>query len=184
MMNHSCFLNDDLQLALVMAERAEFLSQQGPDYDSSIQGSYEERIRHELERLNSAIGSINYYCVQVGSAEEYFKGTMAEAYEALRKCAQTIGVDAIANAKPFFKILRKVKRAAGKLEEQKFVLAKCEVELNEKNAKLAEIEKHFDEKVGQDEEANAEALEVCRTLNMDFYIWTIKDHLSIFTSFV
>ena len=161
-MNHSCFLKDDLQLAKVMAERAEVLLQQGPDHDNSIQGSYEERVRHELEELNSAIGSINHYCVQVGNAEEYFKGTMAEAYEALRKCAQTIGVDAIVTAKPFFKTVKKVRKAAERVEEQKLVLAKCEVELNEKNAILAEIEKHFDEKVGLDEEANAEALEVGR----------------------
>lgn len=167
-MNHSCFLKDDLQLAMVMAERAEVLSQQGADHDSSIQGSYEERVRHELEKLNAAIGSINYYCGQVGNAEEYLKGTTAEAYESLKKCARTIGVEAIVNSKPFFKIMKRVKKVAEKVEEQKLVLAKCEVELNDKDAKLSEVEKRFDDKVGQDEEANSEALEVRKSARVQF----------------
>lgn len=140
---------------MTMAEgRSAFL--RGASAEASEFGA---RIKDELETLNLRISDINRLGLEAGNARIVFGCSLKESLQLLRECAIDIGVDVIERSRPYFKLVKRVRKDAAKFKELNATFERADERCRELRSTLKMAEERVKESVGS-HEVDIEGLEM------------------------
>ena len=150
----SCVFGQEfLRLHMIMAEGSnfKFLSAKGSVFES--------KITDELENLNLRIASINELEQEAGRAERSYEDKMEESFEALKNCANKIGIEVLEAARPYFKLVKRVQKADEKVKIHATAHERANDYWFEMKSKLMQIEERIMQTSGS-QELEIEGLEI------------------------
>ena len=120
---------------------------------------FESKITDELENLNLRIASINELEQEAGRAERSYEDKLEESFEALKNCANKIGIEVLEAARPYFKLVKRVQKADEKVKTHATAHERANNYWFQMKSKLLQIEKRVIETSGN-QEVDLEGLEM------------------------
>ena len=138
---------------MIMAEGSSF------KFLSAKASVFESKITDELENLNLRIASINELEQEAGRAERSYEDRLEESFEALKSCANKIGIEVLEAARPYFKLVKRVQKADEKVKIHATAHERANNYWFQMKSKLLQIEGRVIETSGN-QEVDLEGLEM------------------------